>query len=125
MPPRSNTCFSDGQSHRSHGRHSEPALVVGAARGRPQVTIVPAVDGVPRAHRSVDRSQAAHARHLRFNLVRRLAKVSTAAAALLRHRFATRRIEFHWPNRVQKPTNTRVDRTNPRMRLTATPALKA
>jgi hypothetical protein len=41
--------------------------------------------------------------------MRRLAEVPAAAAALLDYSFDTHRSEYHWPNRVQKPTNTCVD----------------
>src|SRR5471030_1926300 len=95
-------------------RRSDPALVVGAQTCRAEVPIMPPADAVRCAHRSMARSEAAHARHLRFDLVRRLAEVAAAAAALLRRRIVARRRgscrhEFHWPNRVQKPTNTWVD----------------
>jgi hypothetical protein len=52
-------------------------------------------------------------------------KYRQLSAASLDDRVDPRRIEFHWPNRVQKPTNTWVDNMNPSTMLTATPAVKA
>src|ERR1700689_5129899 len=88
---------------------SDPVFVVRAVRRRPQVAIMPPADAVRGAHRRMARSKAAHARQLRFNFMRCLAEVSAAAAALLDYGFDTHGAECHWPNRVQKPTNTCVD----------------
>lgn len=68
------------------GGCSDLRLVVGAATGRAEVTIVPATQAVGCAHRSEHRSEAAQARQLRLDLVRRLAEIATAAAALLGYR---------------------------------------
>ena len=67
------------------GGYLDPRLVVGATTRRAKMTIVPSTQAVGCAHRSVAGSEAAQARHLRLDLVRRLAEISTAAAALLGH----------------------------------------
>ena len=117
-PARDGTPTISGESYSaiSGGAGNSPqSLVRSTAARRIQIPIVQPTNSIRCAHRTVCRSQRAHTWQQCLNLPRHPGKVSAIGAAG----------GAHWPNLVQKSTNTWVDSTYPRMMLTTTPVVKA